>query len=92
MQHIEMDTESLGLAVRNNQRLTYEQLRDEVASAVADYAESQAALARELDVTRGAVNRAVKEAGPMLVRLQKRIIEHLTEYHIEDTFTVRRKE
>ena len=82
--------------MRHNQRLTFEDLRDETKTAVEGFATSQAALARELGVTRGAVNRAMKEAGPALASLQGRIIEHLTGYRIEEevevTFRALRKE
>ena len=70
--------------VRHRQQLTYEGLRDEAAAAVEKSGESQAAVARALDVTRGAVSRAVKEAGPgWQVDLQIQIIEHLTPYRIK---------
>ncbi len=74
--------------MRHNQRLTFEDLRDETRAAVEQFAASQAALARELGVTRGAVSRAMKEAGPALASLQRRIVEHLTGYRIEEKVEV----
>ena len=74
--------------MRHNQRLTFEELRDETQAAVEQFAESQSALARELGVTRGAVSRAVKEAGSALSSLQCRIIEHLTGYRVEEEVEV----
>ena len=81
--------------MRHRQVLTFEELRDEAAAAVEQKAKSQAAVARQLGVTRGAVNRAVKEVGSGLADLQMRIIEHLTDYRIEPEpamFRVLRKE
>ena len=69
--------------MRHNQKFDYEGLCAEAANAVAQYAKSQAAVARELGVTRGAVSRALKEAGPTFSDLQRRIIDHLTAYRIE---------
>ena len=78
--------------MRHNQKMNYEQLRDEVRTAV-DAAPSQAEVARSMDISRGAVNRAMKETGPTLAGLQIRILEHLTPYRIEQdaVFTAKKR-
>lgn len=69
--------------MRDGTELDFEELRAETAAAVDESAESQAAVARELGVHRSAVSRAVKETGPRLQELQRRILRHLTPYRIE---------
>lgn len=83
--------------MRHNQKLTYEQLRDEAAEAVRDYAGTQTELAEELGVSRAAISRAIRESGPTLAALQVRLLELLKEeYELEKEeqvwFRVRRKE
>ena len=70
--------------MRHNQELSHEQLRQEAEDAVEKSGKSQAQIARELEVSRAAVSRAVKETNTALLALQKRIVEHLTSYEIEE--------
>ena len=70
-------------AMRHNQRLTVEELREEAFTAISNSGKRQADVARDLDVTEGAVSRALKETGTHLAGLQQRIIEHLTPYQLE---------
>jgi len=73
--------------MRDGTELDFEGLRKEAAAAVEDAGRSQSEVARELDVHRSAVSRAVKESGPRLSELQRRIIRHLTPYRIERRVT-----
>ena len=75
--------------------MSYEELQQATAQAIEDAGTSQAQVARDLDVTRGAVSRAVKEPGAKFWGLQKRILAHLTDFTVErevhTTITVRPK-
>lgn len=82
--------------MRHNQKLTFEELRQEVHEAVKGYEGTQAGLAEKLGVSGGAISRAIHEAGPLLAGLQMRVLEYLQdEYAIaEETevwFRVTRK-
>jgi predicted transcriptional regulator len=84
-------------SMRHNQKLSYDELRDEAAAAVDNYDGTQTEIAEQLDVTRGAVSRALKEEGSSLAGLQMRILELLRpEYALEKEeqvwFRVRRKD
>ena len=70
--------------MRKGQKLDYEALRREAKAAIEGSGKSQAQVGRELGVSRGAVSRAVKETGSKLASLQRRIIEHLTDYRLEE--------
>jgi hypothetical protein len=70
--------------MQKGQKLTYDELRDEVAAAIEDYDGTQTDLADQFDVSKVAVSRAAREAGPSLAKLQTRILEHLRpEYRLE---------
>jgi predicted transcriptional regulator len=64
-------------SMRHNQKLSYDELRDEAAAAVDAYDGTQTEIAEQLGVTRGAVSRALKEEGSSLAGLQIRILELL---------------
>lgn len=78
--------------MREGTRLTFEELRDAAAAAVERSGRSQAEVARDLGVHRSAICRALKESGPRLSKLQRRILRALTPYRIERQlyFQVRR--
>ena len=72
--------------MRHNQRLTLDQLWDETEKAFTASGKSQAALARELGLSEGAVSKALKKPEPGTHRyaeVQARILSHLTGYQIE---------
>ncbi len=69
--------------MRDGTELSFDELRDETAAAVDESGKSQAAVARELDLHRSAVSRAVKESGPRVQKIQRRVLRHLTPYHVE---------
>jgi predicted transcriptional regulator len=69
--------------MRDGTELGFDELRDETAAAVDESGKSQAAVARELDLHRSAVSRAVKESGPRVQKIQRRVLRHLTPYHVE---------
>lgn len=69
--------------MRDGTEMTFAELRQETAAAVEESGRSQAEIARELDVHRSAVSRAVKEEGPNWHKLQRRILSHLTPYEVE---------
>lgn len=81
-----------GGQMQSGQELDHEALRRETEAAVERSGKSQSQVGRELGVSRGAVSRAVKEAGGKLSNLQCRIIEHLTPYRLDEEtrFRVRR--
>ena len=84
--------------MRHNQRLSYEDLRDETAEAVQTYAGTQSELAEKLGVHKSSISRAIREAGPAFSSLQMRILEEAyPDYLLEAeepvvTFRVRRRE
>ena len=71
-----------------DQRMNLEELRTATREVVAGSGKAQHELAGELGVTQPAISRAVNEAAPKLAGLQRRIIEHLTDYRIEVEKTV----
>jgi len=58
-------------------------LRLYARKAVKESEKSQSDVARELDVHRSAVSRALLETGPNLEKMQARIVEHLTPFELE---------
>jgi hypothetical protein len=70
--------------MQKGQKLSYDELRDEVAAAIEEYDGTQTDLADHFDVSKVAVSRATREAGPSLAKLQTRILEHLRpQYRLE---------
>jgi predicted transcriptional regulator len=69
--------------MRDGTEMSFDELRDETAAAVDESGKSQAAVARELDMHRSAVSRAVKESGPRVQKIQRRVLRHLTPYRID---------
>ena len=69
--------------MRHNQLLDFVALRDEAADAVEQSPKTQVQVAEDLDVTKGAISRAIKEAGPNFANLQRRIVDLLTPYRVE---------
>lgn len=64
--------------------MDYEALCEEAARVVAESGYSQTQLADELEVSTGAMSRALSESGPKFSRLQRRILERLTPYRIKE--------
>jgi DNA-binding transcriptional regulator LsrR (DeoR family) len=60
-----------------------DELRQAASDAVAASEHTQTQVAEELDVTRGAISRALNEASTSLATLQGKIIHHLTGFQIE---------
>lgn len=69
--------------MRDGTEMSFGQLRDETAAAVDESGKSQSQVARELDMHRSAVSRAVKESGPRVQSIQRHVLRHLTPYRIE---------
>ena len=69
--------------MRDGTEMSFDELRDETAAAVDESGKSQSQVARELDMHRSAVSRAVKESGPRVQKIQRRVLRHLTPYRIE---------
>jgi predicted transcriptional regulator len=63
--------------------LTHEELRALVERLLAEHAGTQTQVARELDVTPGAISHAKQYAGASVEALQMRIVRHLTGVHVE---------
>lgn len=74
--------------MHQGQRLTGEELRAAVAEAIKTSGKTQEELARELEVTQGAISRASNEAATKLGGLQRRIIAHLTPFTLREERTV----
>lgn len=74
-------------------KMDHDELRRQAARAAEDADLTQTQLARALGVSPGAVSRALSESGPKFARLQRRILEHLTPYHIRErvVFEVQRR-
>jgi hypothetical protein len=70
--------------MRDGTTLTFEDLRREAAAALDDADETQSAVAEALGVHRSSVSHARKIAGPRYAELQRRIVEHLTPYAVEE--------
>ena len=70
--------------MRHNQTLDYDGLLREAQKAVKDSGETQTAVADRLGVTGPAVNHALKKKGGTYARLQRRIIEELTGFRVEE--------
>ena len=75
--------------MRHNQKLSYEQLREEAVVAVEASGLSQTVIAKELGKSNAAISRALKEIGPVLSGMQRMIIEHLTSFRILEETTFR---
>lgn len=73
--------------------MDYEALRREATQTVEQSGSTQTEIANELEVTAGALSRALSESGPKFSRLQRRILQHLTPYRIERhvVFTAERR-
>ena len=69
--------------MRDGTEMSFDELRDETAATVDESGKSQAEVARELDMHRSAVSRAVKESGARVQKIQRRVLRHLTPYRIE---------
>lgn len=64
-------------------RLDAEGLRQRAEQAIEGSPYTQADVARELDVSRASVNRALKGTSPKLEKLRCRIVELLEPCHVE---------
>jgi len=64
-------------------RLDAEGLRQRAEQAIEGSPYTQADVARELDVSRASVNRALKDASPKLEKLRCRIVELLEPCRVE---------
>lgn len=82
--------------MRHNEKLDYDKLRAEAEAAVEESGKKRIEIASELGVSSGAITRALKEPGSKFSELQKRIVEHLTDYRIDEEnytiFRVQRKD
>ena len=65
----------------------YEKLLQVAQQAVDNAQVSQSELARQLDVHRSTVSRALSEGGPKFQDLQRRIIDRLTPYRVQRRVT-----
>ena len=74
--------------------MDYEELRQEVEAEIERSGKKQVELAKELQVSRGYIWKAIHESGVKVAAIQKRILEHLTPYVIEETthFQAKRKD
>ncbi|MEO1479034.1 MAG: hypothetical protein AAFV01_10690 [Bacteroidota bacterium] len=75
--------------MRHNQLLTYEEIRDEAAQAIASYPGTQTDLASEMGYTRAYISRAKTEVGPRIAKVQAEIIARLTPYDLREEVEVR---
>lgn len=73
--------------MRDGTELDLRGLQREAAHAAEESGRTQSAIARELDVHRSAVSRALRHTGRQFAKLQCRIIEHLTPYRLEERRT-----
>lgn len=81
--------------MRHNQKIGYEKLREEAEEARRKSGKTQTELAQELDKATSTISRALNESGAKFAKLQREIIEHLTDYCVgeeEVLFRVLRKE
>jgi predicted DNA-binding protein (UPF0251 family) len=67
--------------------LDAEGLRRRAERAIEDSPYTQADVARELDVSRASVNRALNQTTPKLEKLRGRIVEHLRGGRVEKRVT-----
>jgi predicted DNA-binding protein (UPF0251 family) len=67
--------------------LDAEGLRAEAEAAVDASPYTQAEIARQLDVSRTSVNRALNQTSPKLEKLRRRILEHLRPVRVERRIT-----
>jgi hypothetical protein len=74
--------------VRHGEKLSYEELQERARTVLNESDWTQREMADELEVTRGAVAKAVTTPGSRYQRLQMRIIEKLTAYRIQREETV----
>jgi hypothetical protein len=63
--------------------LSYEELKDKAHQLAKDDRRTYREIAEELDVTEGAVAKAVTTAGPKFHQLQIRIVELLSDVEVE---------
>ena len=68
-------------------RLDAEGLRRRAERAIEESPYTQADVARELDVSRASVNRALNQTTPKLEKLRRRIVEHLRGGRVEKRVT-----
>jgi predicted transcriptional regulator len=80
--------------MRDGTEMDHDGLRDAVRDALASADTTQRAVAEALGVSEAAVSMAKREAGSRRTELQRRILEHLTPYTVEErvTFKARRKD
>jgi len=69
--------------MRDGSRLSFEDLREAAAEAVAASDQTQTDVADALGVHRSSISRALAEPGANWQQLQRRIIAHLTPYQID---------
>jgi len=69
--------------------LDYEELCRQAALIVEESKYTQLEIGKELGVSSGAMSRALSETGPKFSSLQRRIIERLTSYRIEQRVVFR---
>jgi gentisate 1,2-dioxygenase len=80
--------------MRHGTTLTFEDLRRETAEALESADETQSAVAEALGVAPPQITKAKTTTGATYAALQRRILEHLTPYRVEEqpvTFKARRK-
>lgn len=70
--------------MQDGMEMDYEALCEEAARLVSESGYSQKQLANELEVSTGAISRSLSESGPKFSRLQRRILERLTPYRIDE--------
>lgn len=77
--------------MHDGMEMDYEALCKEASRAVTESDYSQTQLADELEVSTGAMSRALSESGPKFSRLQRKILERLTSFRIEEQVVFRAK-
>ena len=87
----------ISAVMRHGQVMNYESLCAEAREAVKTSGRPQREIAAELDVTPGAISRAISEPGLKFLTLQKQLIHRLTDYQVidlpvEPEFRILRKE
>lgn len=75
--------------------MTPAELRDATAKAVQESGKTQTQIASELNISQSVVSEAVNKPYTKLAGVQRRIIEHLTDFEIKEertiTYIARRK-
>jgi len=75
--------------LRDGRKLTYDELCDLAHAELMESEHTQKEMAKQLDVLRSTVAKAVTTPGARWQRLQMRIVEELTGYDLEREETVR---